>query len=162
MSEWSVQKVLLLLGWLRHVLAQLKLVLVNQVAPKIDLGPRIQVVQPRTLLLHLWLLNRRVVAILLPISYEKAVSSDDKDKWNEATVDDPAIIIQHTWESVDKPKGQKVEKSELLYKLKDGLKRNDTPRYKENGFTKRSGRDYHEVFSHVVKHSSIPKVGLKS
>ena len=46
-----------------------------------------------------------------------------------------------------------------IYKFKEGLWQNVTPRYKARllakGFTQREGIDYNEIFSPVVKYKTI-------
>jgi len=64
-----------------------------------------------------------------------------------------------TWELVKPPKGQKVIGYKWVFKKKDGSPRVDTACYKAclvaKGFSQREGIDFNEVFSPVVKHSSI-------
>ncbi|GKB28302.1 retrovirus-related pol polyprotein from transposon TNT 1-94 [Tanacetum coccineum] len=65
----------------------------------------------------------------------------------------------HTWELVDQPPGQKLISCKWLYKIKEGIEGVQKPRYKARavarGFTQRAGIDYNEVFSPVVRHTSI-------
>ncbi|GJR25984.1 retrotransposon protein, putative, ty1-copia subclass [Tanacetum coccineum] len=64
-----------------------------------------------------------------------------------------------TWELVDSPAGQKLVSSKWLFKIKDGIEGVQNPRYKARlvarGFTQRASIDYNEVFSPVVRHTSI-------
>ncbi|GJZ37344.1 retrovirus-related pol polyprotein from transposon TNT 1-94 [Tanacetum coccineum] len=64
-----------------------------------------------------------------------------------------------TWELVDHPAGQKLVSCKWLFKIKEGIEGVQKPRYKARvvarGFTQRAGIDYNEVFSPVVRHTSI-------
>ncbi|GJS21072.1 retrovirus-related pol polyprotein from transposon TNT 1-94 [Tanacetum coccineum] len=64
-----------------------------------------------------------------------------------------------TWELVDHPAGQKLVSCKWLFKIKEGINGGQNPRYKAmlvaRGFTQRTGIDYNEVFSPVVRHTSI-------
>ncbi|GJY90752.1 retrotransposon protein, putative, ty1-copia subclass [Tanacetum coccineum] len=64
-----------------------------------------------------------------------------------------------TWELVDHPAGQKLVSCKWLFKIKEGIEGVQKPRYKArlvaHGFTQRAGTDYNEVFSSVVRHTSI-------
>ena len=64
-----------------------------------------------------------------------------------------------TWELVTKPKDRKVVGSKWVFKIKQGTLGNEAPRYKAKlvakGFSQKESVDYNEIFSHVVKDSSI-------
>ena len=64
-----------------------------------------------------------------------------------------------TWILVNKPKDQKVVGCKWINKRKPGIPGVEQARFKARvvakGFSQREGIDYHEVFSPVVKHTSI-------
>ncbi|GJY28610.1 retrovirus-related pol polyprotein from transposon TNT 1-94 [Tanacetum coccineum] len=76
----------------------------------------------------------------------------------------------HTWELVDQLLGQKLVSYKWLYKIKEWIEGVQKPRYKarlvargfkQRGFTQRAGIDYNEVFSPVVRHTSIRPPGFE-
>jgi hypothetical protein len=64
-----------------------------------------------------------------------------------------------TWDVVPLPKGKNPIRCKWIYKRKEGLSPSEPPKYKgrlvAKGFSQIPSVDYNEVFSPVVKHSSI-------
>ncbi|GKA51263.1 retrotransposon protein, putative, ty1-copia subclass [Tanacetum coccineum] len=95
-----------------------------------------------------------------PITFQEAINSSEKDEWVRAMKEEMSSLKKnHTWELVDQPPGQKLISCKWLYKIKEGIEGVQKPRYKARvvarGFTQRAGIDYNEVFSPVVRHTSI-------
>nr|GEX20055.1 retrovirus-related Pol polyprotein from transposon TNT 1-94 [Tanacetum cinerariifolium] len=83
-----------------------------------------------------------------------------KDEWVRAMEEEMSSLKKnHTWELVDQQPGQKPVSCKWLYKIKAGIEGVQKTRYKARlvarGFTQRVGIDYNEVFSPVVRHTSI-------
>ncbi|KAG8474442.1 hypothetical protein CXB51_034036 [Gossypium anomalum] len=68
-------------------------------------------------------------------------------------------LLQRTWDLVKLPKGKKVVRCKWVFKKKEGTLGVEEPRYKArlvaNGYSQIPGVDFTDVFSPVVKHSSI-------
>jgi hypothetical protein len=66
---------------------------------------------------------------------------------------------KQTWELMKLPKGAKTVSCKWVFKKKEGIPRVEDARFKAylvaNGYSQREGVDFNEVFSLVVKHSSI-------
>ncbi|GJX63193.1 retrovirus-related pol polyprotein from transposon TNT 1-94 [Tanacetum coccineum] len=95
-----------------------------------------------------------------PITFQEAINSFEKDEWVRAMKEEMSSLKKnHTWELVDQPPGQKLISCKWLYKIKEGIEGVQKLRYKARvvarGFTQRAGIDYNEVFSPVVRHTSI-------
>ena len=65
----------------------------------------------------------------------------------------------HTWQLVEKPKNQKIVDCKRVFKRKEGIPGLEDVKFKahlvEKGYTQKEGMNFNEVFSLVVKHSSI-------
>ncbi|GJY83146.1 retrotransposon protein, putative, ty1-copia subclass [Tanacetum coccineum] len=95
-----------------------------------------------------------------PITFQEAIYSSEKDEWVRAMEEEMSSLKKnHTWELVDQPPSQKLVSYKWLYKIKEGIEGIQKPKYKarlvDRGFTQRAGIDYNEVFSPVVRHTSI-------
>ena len=64
-----------------------------------------------------------------------------------------------TWDLVKLPTGKRVITCKWIYKKKDGIPGIEAVRYKARyvvrGFDQREGIDFNEIFSPVVRHTSI-------
>ncbi|GJX83329.1 retrotransposon protein, putative, ty1-copia subclass [Tanacetum coccineum] len=95
-----------------------------------------------------------------PLTYQEAVACEDSSKWKAAMKEEMDSLRKNkTWELVDHPAGQKLVSCKWLFKIKEGIEGVQNPRYKARlvarGFTQRACIDYNEVFSPVVRHTSI-------
>ena len=95
-----------------------------------------------------------------PNSYKEAMASHDASKWLVAMKQEiESLHKNHTWKIVEAPKNKKIVGCKWVFKKKESSPESGGPIYKARvvakGFTQVEGVDFHEVFSPVVKHSSI-------
>ena len=94
-----------------------------------------------------------------PSCYKEAMSRDDKLKWERAMESKmDSIEKNQTWELVQLPKGKNAFLCKWVYKLKV-TSDNAKPKYKARlvakGFKQEKGVDFDEIFSPVVKMTTL-------
>ncbi|CAJ2658330.1 unnamed protein product [Trifolium pratense] len=94
-----------------------------------------------------------------PEHYQEAIANVDKEKWFKAMQEEMNSLHEnHTFELVKLPKGKRALKNKWVYKIKSESDQSQ-PRYKARlvvkGFNQRKGIDFEEIFSPVVKMTSI-------
>ncbi|PKI65433.1 hypothetical protein CRG98_014172 [Punica granatum] len=92
-----------------------------------------------------------------PECYDEAVAHEHKEHWLKAMNEEMNSLSEnHTYDLVKLPQGKRALKNKWVYRLNT---ENSRPRYKARlvvkGFNQKKGIDFEEIFSPVVKMSSI-------
>ncbi|KAG8478589.1 hypothetical protein CXB51_028432 [Gossypium anomalum] len=95
-----------------------------------------------------------------PSNYSEAVSCEDSEKWMFAMQEEMESLYKNrTWDLVKLPKGKKVVRCKWVFKKKERTPGVEEPRYKARlvakGYSQIPRVDFTDMFSPVVKHSSI-------
>ena len=95
-----------------------------------------------------------------PATYSEAIDSIDKEKCISAMQEEMQSLEKNgTWEIVSLTKQNKLVRYKWVFKRKEGLSPSEPPRFKvrlvAKGFSQIPSIDYNDVFSPVVKYSSI-------
>lgn len=95
-----------------------------------------------------------------PATFNEAILNSNSESWLGAMEEEMESLHKNqTWEIVPLPIGKKAIGCKWLYKRKEDPSKLGGTRYKARlvakGFAQREGVDYNEIFSPVVKHTSI-------
>ncbi|KAK1649737.1 hypothetical protein QYE76_067542 [Lolium multiflorum] len=128
--------------------------------PRRNKGPRPRLIEECNLVHHALSCAEQVQHDTEPATYAEVVASVDRVKWISAMQEEMQPLDNNgTWDVVPLPKQNKVVRCKWIFKRKEGLSPNEPPRFKARlvakGFSQIPGIDYNDVFSPVVKHSSI-------
>jgi hypothetical protein len=93
-----------------------------------------------------------------PECYEKTIQVDTKKKWEQGMKEEmDSLVNNHTWDLVQLPTGKRALQNKWVYKLKeeDGGEKRYKAKLVVKGFAQKKGIDFDEIFSLVVKMTSI-------
>jgi hypothetical protein len=93
-----------------------------------------------------------------PECYEEAMQVDTKNKWEQGIKEEmDSLVNNQTWDLVQLLAGKSALQNKWVYKLKeeDGGKKQYKARLVVKGFAQKKGIDFDEIFSLVVKMTSI-------
>ncbi|KAM1539288.1 hypothetical protein ACFX10_004097 [Malus domestica] len=101
-----------------------------------------------------------VIEVDIPTNFTEAMSSGEAKHWHEAMDNEMLSLKKNkTWELVELSKGRKAIGCKWVYAKKDGIDDASLVRFKAKlvakGYAQKEGIDYNEIFSPVMKHSSI-------
>ena len=95
-----------------------------------------------------------------PFSYSEAISCLNSSNWLMAMQEEMESLYKNeTWELCDLPKGHCALTTKWIYKRKEGIPGVEHARWKARlvvrGCSPKEGIDFNDVFSPVVRHTSI-------
>ncbi|KAK9873685.1 hypothetical protein WA026_023685 [Henosepilachna vigintioctopunctata] len=93
-----------------------------------------------------------------PVTVDEALSKWDREQWKAAMEEEyNSFVRNNAWEIAELPKGASVVDSKWVFKKK--INSDGSVRYRARlvarGFSQKSGIDFNETFSPVVRHSSL-------
>ncbi|CAJ2663689.1 unnamed protein product [Trifolium pratense] len=98
-----------------------------------------------------------------PSTFREAMASQEKERWMGAMMEEMESLQKNqTWELVQLPKGKRAIGCKWVYKRKPAVTEKEGEKFKARlvakGYSQQKGIDYDEIFSPVVRHTSIRAV----
>lgn len=95
-----------------------------------------------------------------PRNYSEALTSPNSADWAAAMKEEMESLYKNqTWALVPPPNGQRIVGCKWIFRRKEGISGSSSVRYKARlvakGFSQVEGVDFNDIFSPVVKHTSI-------
>ena len=94
-----------------------------------------------------------------PKTYKEAILHESKKEWDKVMQEEVRSLLEnHTYDLVKLPQGKKALRNQWVYRLKtenNGSQLRYMAQLVVKGFNKKKGIDFEEIFSPMVKMSSI-------
>ncbi|CAL2225288.1 unnamed protein product [Prunus armeniaca] len=95
-----------------------------------------------------------------PTTFQEVVESSEQESWMSAMMDEMESLHRNSvWELIPKPKDRKMICCKWVFRKKEGIHEKKPTRFKVHlvgkGYLQKEEVDYDEIFSPVVKHTSI-------
>jgi hypothetical protein len=124
--------------------------------PRRNIAPRKHLIEQCNIVHYAMTCAEQVENDVEPATYTEAIASVDREKRISAI---QSLDKNSTWDVVRLPKHKKFVRCKRIFKRKEGLSPKEPARFKARlvakGFSQILGINYNDVFSPVVKHSSI-------
>ncbi|KAI3790253.1 hypothetical protein L2E82_03169 [Cichorium intybus] len=128
--------------------------------PRRDIHPPKRLIEEANIVAYVLNVAEEIEGIKEPSTYTEAITSEHCNKWITAMHDEMESLEKNgTWELVKLPKEKKPVRCKWIFKRKEGITPNEEARFKAKlvakGYSQIPGIDFTDVFTPVVKHSSI-------